>query len=225
MKLSELQNLDPQNIGGWPLPVKIFIMILVFAVIQAGGFYLDIKDQRVTLEQERNKEVQHLATIEEKQKKAANLEPIKLQMKEMQQSFGDMLKQLPSKTEVAALLVDISQTGLATGLEFQLFKPANEVRSEYYAELPIQIIVVGSYHEFGEFISGIAALPRIVTTHDIKISSGGTKTGKSGKDQAQPALIMTATAKTYRALDEEEYAAEEKKAVKGKQAKKGGAQK
>jgi type IV pilus assembly protein PilO len=217
VKLSDLQNLDPQNIGSWPLPVKIFIMVLIFAAIEVGGYYLDIREQMESLAQERKKEDVHLATIEEKQKKAANLEPLKLQMKEMQQSFGDMLKQLPSKTEVAALLVDISQTGLAAGLEFQLFKPKGEVRSEYYAELPIEINVLGNYHEFGEFISGIAALPRIVTAHDITISGGAKKAAKKGAvvTGEVPALVMKLTAKTYRALDEEEYAASEKQ-TKGK---------
>lgn len=226
MKLSELQNLDMQNIGGWPLPVKIFFMLLLLIGILIAGYYMDTKDQREMLAQEQRKQVTHLATIEEKQKKAANLEPLKLQMKEMQQSFGDMLKQLPSRTEVAGLLVDISQTGLAAGLEFQLFKPANEVPSEYYAELPIQINVIGSYHEFGEFISGIAALPRIVTTHNITITTGGARKGgqdKKGQTSVagESALIMTATAKTYRALDEEEYAAEAQKAAQAKKGKGG----
>jgi type IV pilus assembly protein PilO len=192
-------------------------MILLFVFIQGLGFYLDITKQRDVLEGERKKAIVSLATIEEKQKKAANLVPLKSQMKEMQQSFGDMLKQLPSKTEVAALLVDISQTGLAAGLEFQLFKPSAEVRSDYYAELPIEINVVGNYHEFGEFISGIAALPRIVTAHDINITGGAKKAQKKGAvgGGEVPAMIMKVTAKTYRALDEEEYAAGEKKA-KGK---------
>ena len=226
MKFSDLQNLDMQNIGGWPLPVKIFFMAVLFAVIQGLGFYLDITKQREVLEGERKKEATHLATIEEKQKKAANLEPLKLQMKEMQQSFGDMLKQLPSKTEVAGLLVDISQTGLAAGLEFQLFKPGGEVRSEYYAELPIEINVLGNYHEFGEFISGIAALPRIVTAHDISLAGGAMKTAKKGQGQGEvPAMSMKLTAKTYRALDEEEYAAGEKQAQAKKQPKKGGKKK
>jgi len=224
MKFSDIQNLDFQNVGGWPLPIKIFFMLVLFALIQVLGYQLDVKNQRQALEQERKKEVVHFATIEEKQKKAANLEPLKLQMKEMQQSFGDMLKQLPSKTEVAGLLVDISQTGLAAGLEFQLFKPANEVPSEYYAELPIQLSVIGNYHEFGEFISGVAALPRIVTTHNITITTGVKKAQKGkGKEQVQeePAMVMTATAKTYRALDEDEYAAEEKKAAQARKAKGG----
>ena len=224
MKFSDLQTLDLQNVGGWPLPVKIFFMILLFVVIQGLTFYLDITKQRDVLDGERKKETSHLATIEEKQKKAANLEPLKSQMKEMQQSFGDMLKQLPSKTEVAGLLVDISQTGLAAGLEFQLFKPSGEVRSEYYAELPIEINVLGNYHEFGEFISGIAALPRIVTAHEISIGGGAKKAPKKGLGEI-PAMSMKLTAKTYRALDEEEYAAGEKQAQAKKQAKKGGKKK
>jgi len=224
VKFSDLQTLDFQNIGGWPLPVKIFFMILLFVVIQGLGLYLDITKQRDVLEGERKKETTHLATIEEKQKKAANLEPLKLQMKEMQQSFGDMLKQLPSKTEVAGLLVDISQTGLAAGLEFQLFKPGGEVRSEFYADLPIEINVLGNYHEFGEFISGIAALPRIVTAHEISLTGGAKKAPKKGQGE-MPAMLMKLTAKTYRALDEEEYAAGEKQAQAKKQAKKGGKKK
>ena len=224
MKFSDLQNLDLQNIGGWSLPVKILFMIVLFVLIQIISIQLDIKNQRVVLDGERKKEVTHLNTIKEKQKKAANLEPLKLQMKEMQQSFGDMLKQLPSKTEVAGLLVDISQTGLAAGLEFQLFKPGGEVRSEYYAEQPIQISVLGDYHEFGEFNSGIAALPRIVTAHNISIGGGGKKAAKKGKGTVS-AMTMKVTAKTYRALDEEEYAAGAKEAQAKKQAQKGGKKK
>lgn len=225
MKL-DLKNIDMQNIGSWPLPVKIFFMILLFAVIQGLGVYFDIRTQREALDGERKKQITHLATIEEKQKKAANLVPLKLQMKEMQQSFGDLLKQLPSKTEVAGLLVDISQTGLAAGLEFQLFKPAGEVRTEYYAELPIEINVLGNYHEFGEFVSGIAALPRIVTAHEIGLTGGAKKAPKKGQEEI-PAMIMKLTAKTYRALDEEEYAAGEKQVQDKakKQAQKGGKKK
>ena len=225
----DLQSLDFQNIGGWPLPVKIIFMILPFVVIQVLALYFDITKQRVVLESERKKEVTHLGIMQEKQKKAANLEPLKLQMKEMQQSFGDMLKQLPSKTEVAGLLVDISQTGLAAGLEFQLFKPSGEVRSEFYAEQPIAISVLGNYHEFGEFISGIAALPRIVTAHNITIAGGAKVAPKKAKDQGlrdRPAMVMKLTAKTYRALDEEEYATGAKQAQAKKQAaKKGGKKK
>lgn len=224
MKLSDFQNLDFQNVGDWPLPVKFFFMAVLFVVVLGAAYYFDTNKQIEALEKERKKEVAHFATIEEKQKKAANLEPLKQQMKEMQQAFGDLLKLLPSRTEVAGLLVDISQTGLAAGLEFNLFKPANESPSEYYAELPIQISVIGDYHEFGEFISGVAALPRIVTTHNLTITSGATRGGggRKGIPSGTPALTMTATAKTYRALDEQEYAAEAKKASQAARKGKGG---
>ena len=192
MTLDDINNLDFQDVGGWPLPVKIVALILLFVAIVGAGWYFDVQKQRVVLAKEEARELELISEMETKQKKAANLEALKVQMQEMEQSFGDMLRQLPNKTEVAGLLVDISQTGLAAGLEFELFKPSKEVPSEFYAELPIAIKVTGDYHKFGEFISGIAALPRIVTTHNISIS------GKKGQ------LSMTATAKTYRALDEGE---------------------
>jgi type IV pilus assembly protein PilO len=194
MTLDELKNLDPENIGEWPGPVKFALILIIMAAIIFAGWHFDIQNLRATIEREKTKETEQIASLESKQKQAANLEALKVQMQEMQQSFGDMLRQLPNKTEVAALLIDISQTGLAAGLEFELFKPAAEVPTEFYAELPIQITVVGNYHKFGEFISGIAALPRIVTTHDIIIQKRGDK----------GILVLQAVAKTYRALDEEE---------------------
>lgn len=223
MTLDDLNNLDPQDIGNWPLPVRLVIIAGVFVAILFAGWKFDIQELRTTIDKEKATELQLLSDLETKQKKAVNLEALKVQMQEMQQSFGDMLRQLPNKTEVAGLLVDISQTGLAAGLEFELFKPQKEVPSEFYAELPIQIKVVGNYHQFGEFVSGIAALPRIVTTHDINIQLKGGKKGSSSND-----LEMQATAKTYRALDEEEFeeeAAQNKKGKKGKGKKKGGKKK
>ncbi len=199
MNLDELRNLDPEHIGDWPLPVKIALVLIIVAAILFAGWHFDIQNLRVTIESEKTKEAEQITSLESKQKQAANLEALKRQMQEMQQSFGDMLRQLPNKTEVAGLLVDISQTGLAAGLEFELFKPAKEVPSEFYAELPILISVIGDYHKFGEFISGVAALPRIVTTHDISIEKRG-----AGKQQQAEVLVLKATAKTYRALDEEE---------------------
>jgi len=200
MTLDDLNKLDLQNIGGWPLPVKLVAILLVCAAILFAGWQMDIKNQRETLAKEETMEVGLKETLEQKQTKAANLEALRVQKQEMEQSFSDLKRQLPNKAEVAGLLVDISQTGLGAGLEFQLFKPGNEVQSEFYAELPIQISVVGDYHQFGEFVSGVAALPRIVTTHDINIQ-------KKGEEEK---LVMTATAKTYRALDEEEEQAAEK---------------
>ncbi|MEX0951891.1 MAG: type 4a pilus biogenesis protein PilO [Gammaproteobacteria bacterium] len=195
MNLEELKNLDPNNIGGWPLPAKAGLIVIVCAAILYAAWHYDTTKQRTELASVELKEQELRQSFETKQTKAANLEALKQQMVEMEQTFGDMLRQLPNQTEVAGLLVDISQTGLSAGLEFELFKPGNEIPSEFYAELPIEIRVTGDYHEFGEFVSGIAALPRIVTTHDIKID-------RADGDM----LIMNAVAKTYRALEEEELA-------------------
>ena len=195
MTLDDLNNLDPQNIGAWPLPVRIVIIAVVCIAIGYASLHYDIQPQLQTLEKVENEEVTLKGTFEVKQKKAANLAALRELLAEMQQSFGDMIRQLPDKTEVAGLIVDISQTGLAAGLEFELFKPGKEKPGEFYSELPISIRVLGEYHQFGEFVSGVAKLPRIVTTHNISITSTG-ETGGS--------LVMDATAKTYRALEEED---------------------
>jgi len=198
MTLDELNSLDPQNIGAWPLPIRIVVIAMVCAGIAYATFHYDVDPQLLALEKVEEEEVTLRQTLDIKQKKAANLEALKEQLAEMKQSFGDMIRQLPDKTEVAGLIVDISQTGLAAGLTFELFKPGKEKPAEFYSELPISIRVVGEYHQFGEFVSGIATLPRIVTTHDINITrSAATAEGKGS-------LIMKATAKTYRALDEDE---------------------
>lgn len=197
MTLDELNSLDPQNIGAWPLPIRAVVIAVVCAGIGYGVWLKDVQVQLQELAKVEQEEVELRQTLDTKQKKAANLEALKEQLAEMKQSFGDMIRQLPDKTEVAGLIVDISQTGLAAGLTFELFKPGKEKPAEFYSELPISIRVVGEYHQFGEFVSGIAALPRIVTTHNINIA-------KSSKDTSKGSLIMTATAKTYRALDEEE---------------------
>src|SRR5690606_35018105 len=138
--------------------------------------------------------------FEQRQRKAANLEEYKDQMAEMEKSFGDLLRQLPDKTQVPELLVDVSQTGLAAGLEFELFKPAAEIAKEFYAELPIEIRVVGDYMEFGEFISGLASLPRIVTIHNVKIAAH--KKSDGAKKNVKEPLVMSALVRTYRYLDE-----------------------
>ncbi len=198
MNFQDLNELDFSNVGSWPTPVKVVMVVVVCVVVAIAGYHLDSKKQLKRLEAEERKEVQLRADFEKKQAKASNLAAYRKQLEEMKESFGAMLRQLPNKTEVAELLVDVSQTGLAAGLEFELFKPNAEIPREFYAELPIQLQIKGNYHEFGNFISGIAALPRIVTIHDIKIS-----TGKS-KGDSQQGLTMKATAKTYRYLDEEE---------------------
>lgn len=194
MNLQDLNKLDFNDIGEWPTPVKLFLVLLVAVLVGVAWYYMDTQDQYAALERVRREEKDLRASFEEKQQKAANYDKYKAQLAEMQQTFGAMLRQLPNKKEVADLLIDVSQTGLAAGLEFQLFQPQNEIPKDFYAELPIKLRVVGDYHEFGEFISGIAALPRIVTVHDIDI--------KPITGQRAGGLVMEATAATYRYLDE-----------------------
>lgn len=191
--IDDLQNLDPNNPGLWPLPIQLAAVAIAIVLLIGAGWKFDWSKQMEELATVEAKEQEHRDIFEAKQRKVANLVPLREQMKEMQQSFGDMLRQLPNKTEVAGLLVDISQTGLASGLEFELFQPLAEAPTEFYAELPISIKVKGSYHQMGEFVSGIAALPRIVTTHNIRITK-----------ETDAGLSMSATAKTYRAIEEEE---------------------
>ncbi|MCG7869960.1 MAG: type 4a pilus biogenesis protein PilO [Candidatus Thiodiazotropha taylori] len=197
MNFEDLNELDFNNVGIWPTPVKVVAVVLVAIAVLVAGYYLIIEDQLTQLDTVERKELDLRKEFETKQAKASNLDAYRQQLEEMKQSFGTMLRQLPDKTEVAELLVDVSQTGLASGLEFELFKPQEELPKEFYAELPIQIVVKGEYHEFGNFISGLAALPRIVTIHDIKINRGDPKS-------EDPKLMLEATAKTYRYLDEEE---------------------
>ena len=196
--VDDLNNLDPNNPGVWPMPVKAVVFAIVFAGIVYAGWHFDITKQREQLAGLEKKQKEQMGVLDARQKKAANLNALKEQMKEMEQNFGDMVRQLPNKTEVAGLLIDISQTGLGAGLEFKLFEPRGEAPKEFYAELPINISVVGGYHQFGEFVSGIASLPRIVTTHNITI-----KPTKSKASDSAPLLEMKAVAKTYRALEEE----------------------
>ena len=197
MNLSELNDLDLSNIANWPLTARVVMVAVIFATVLGLGYWFDIKDQGIRLETVEKKEIELRQTFEVKAKKAANLVAYEQQLEEIKESFGAMLRQLPNKTEVAELLVDISQTGLASGLEFELFKPQNEIPKEFYAELPISIKVKGDYHEFGNFVSGVAALPRIVTVHDVNIAQD-----KNGE------LAMDILAKTYRYLDEEEGGAQ-----------------
>lgn len=192
MNLQDLNELDLNNIGSWPGPIKGLLILVLCAALGAGWYYFDTEDQLAKLQKVENKEKELRTTFENKQAKAVNLEKYKKQLEEMKQSLGAMLRQLPDKTEVAELLVDVSQTGLAAGLEFELFDPLGENRKDFYAELPIKIKVKGEYHQFGTFISGLATLPRIVTIHNIEISPD-----KGGE------LVMEAIAKTYRYLDEE----------------------
>lgn len=197
MELSELRELDLNNIGEWPVPIKAIAILFCCIVLGVAVYYLDTESQLGRLDQEEAKELELRKTFETKQRKAANLNAYRQQLEEMKESFGAMLRQLPDKTEVAALLVDVSQTGLGAGLEFELFQPEGEQSKDFYAELPINIRVTGRYHEFGRFISGLAALPRIVTIHNVKISN---PSGERGAEDAK--LQLQAQVKTYRYLDE-----------------------
>ncbi|HHI93127.1 MAG TPA: pilus assembly protein PilO [Gammaproteobacteria bacterium] len=206
MNLSDLNNLnlDPNNIGSWPLAARVIVIVLLCFALLFAGYYLDTSDQLLELETARAKESSLKQEFETKQAKAANLGAYQEQMKEMQRSFGALLQQLPGKTEVAGLLVDISRVGILSGLEFELFKPEAEKPKEFYAELPIKIRVKGNYHQFGNFASGTAALPRIVTLHNLSITSKGKKDG-DGR------MIMEATAKTYRYLEKDNTANKKRK--------------
>ena len=195
----DLKNLDPNNPGLWPKPIQIVLFILLFIALLFAGWKFDITKKRDQLAALEKKETEKIEILKVRQRKAANLNALKEQMKEMEISFGDMVRQLPNQTEVAGLLVDISQTGLGAGLEFKLFEPKAENPKEFYAVLPISINVVGNYHQFGEFISGLAQLPRIVTTHEINI-----KSNQSNEKARVPILEMNTIAKTYRALEEDE---------------------
>jgi type IV pilus assembly protein PilO len=200
-----LRNLDTSNPGGWPASVKIFFGVVLAIVILFLTWYLFVRDQQTQLEGLKRTEMDLRAQFEEKQSRAVNLEPLKRQLAEMETMLQQMLRQLPSKTEMPDLIVDISQTALATGIQNELFKPEPEIRKEFYAEKPISLRMVGSYHQFGAFVSGVASLPRVVimTMHDISLTPRASTKGISNNDP----LVLEGTVKTYRYLDEEESAA------------------
>jgi type IV pilus assembly protein PilO len=195
MDLSELNELDFSNIGSWSTPIKAGFIVIIVVALLGAGYWFDTKDQLQQLEQLEGKERNLKSKFEKLAEKAVNLELYRQQMEEMKEAFAIMLKQLPKKAEVDALLVDISQTGLAAGLEFELFKPGTAHVAEFY-DLPIQIRVTGQYHEFGQFVSGAAALPRIVTLHDVSIS------GTGGRGSEESDLRMDVTAKIYHYREE-----------------------
>lgn len=194
--VEELQNLDVNDVGRWPLVFRVAVIAIVFVVVVGLGVYwFIIQDKAPQLERVEQEEEQLRITFESKQRKAANYDAYKAQLAQIEQSFGTMLRQLPGETEIPSLIVDISQTGLAAGLQEKLFVPQSEIPKDFYAEKPIKIRLTGGYHEIGNFVSGIAALPRIVTLHNINISREDTSTFDS--------LSIEVTAKTYRYLDEE----------------------
>ena len=200
--LEELRSLDPQDPGRWPFPIRVGFVAVWFVALAIVLIYFVVWNQKQPdLERAEGEERSLRDEFTNKHAKAVNLEVYKGQLKDIERSFGALLRQLPGKTEVPNLLVDISQTGVAAGLEEKMFQPAAEQKKDFYAEQPFRLRLIGSYHQFGEFVSGIAALPRIVTLHDIEIKS----VNPNGKDFDN--LQLDLTAKTYRYLDEEELAA------------------
>jgi type IV pilus assembly protein PilO len=194
IKLDELDVDDLKKVGSAPLPVKIVVIIILCVALVAAGYFLDTTKQKAALEKSIAEEKQLRQVFSKKQAKAANLEAYKQQLEEMRTSFGTLLRQLPNETEIETLLTDISQTGISAGLEIDYFKPVGLRPKEFYSEYPIKLKVTGRYHEFAEFISGVAALPRIVTVQDISIKPVDAKSGVK--------LSMELTAITYQYLDE-----------------------
>ena len=194
MTLEELRRLDPKHIGSWPIAVQFVTLILLLALVVFLGYWFDWRNQLTEMNTLRERESTLRTNFIDKKRQAINLPAYQKQLEDIEQAFGALLRQLPNRSEMDALLTDINQAGLGRGLQFELFKPATqETTSEFYAELPINIRVSGSYHELGAFASDIAQLPRIVTLNDITVT-----TGRDGM------LTMDAVAKTFRYLDEEE---------------------
>jgi type IV pilus assembly protein PilO len=194
--VDELKSLDVNDVGRWPFAFRAAVIAVVFvAVLGLGIYWTIIEDKAPVLKRAQDEEQTLRVSFENKQRKAANYDAYKAQLTQMEQSFGTMLRQLPGKTEIPSLIVDISQTGLAAGLQEKLFQPQGEVPKDFYAEKPITISLSGGYHEIANFVSGIAALPRIVTLHNINITPDDPENYDS--------LTLQVTAKTYRYLEEE----------------------
>ncbi|MEP7329335.1 MAG: type 4a pilus biogenesis protein PilO [Betaproteobacteria bacterium] len=207
MNLEELRRLNIRDVGNWPLLPKITILFAIFVVILVAGYFLDWRDQWDSLEVAQGQEEKLKVVYGEKKAKAINFELYVQQLNEVEQSFGALVKQLPNRSEIDALLTDINQAGLGRGLQFELFKPAaQEKMAEFYAELPIKIRITGTYHDMGAFASDVAQLPRIVTLNDVAIAN----------DKGM--LSLDAEAKTFRYLDEDEIA-KQKAIAKAKAAK------
>ncbi len=204
--LNELRDLDFNDIGSAPTSVRYVILGFLLAIILVIGYFLLIKAKTEQLEMVQKLELGLRAEFEQKQAKAANLEAYEAQLAEMQELLETMFRQLPSRTEMDKLLVDVSQTALGAGIDVQLFQPNAEAYHDFYAERPISVRMLGDYHQFGEFVSGVASLPRVVilTMHDIALRRANSKDiGVSGNDGR---LILEGTVKTYRYIDEEEAA-------------------
>jgi type IV pilus assembly protein PilO len=205
-KKINLKELDINNIGAWPRQAQMGFCVIVAVIIILLGWWLFVRGQQNELETLEAKETELRTEFEGKQGRASNLEPLKLQLAQMEQQLQQMLRQLPSKTEMPDLIVDISQTALATGIQNELFQPAVETKKEFYAEKPIALRMVGTYHQFGAFVSGVASLPRVVimTMHDISLQPKDAKTNPNARIGPNSPLELAGTVKTYRYLDEDE---------------------
>lgn len=214
---NDIQNLDRNNVGGWPQSVKIFFTALLLGVVLLAGWYFFVSDQQDSLNTLAGKENQLKQEFSTKQAKSVNLEALQQQLDEMQDMLRQLLRQLPSKTEMPELLIDISQTAQSAGLETELFQPGPETPKDFYAEKPITLRMSGTYHQFGTFISGVASLPRVVilTLHDVSLTPKSP--GKDGTASGQ--LVLQGTVKTYRYLDDEESAPAAGKGKKARGAK------
>jgi type IV pilus assembly protein PilO len=206
MILDDFRNADFSDIGSAPGAVRHTLLAVVLILILVAGYFLLIEDKKIELEQTRQQESVLTADFEIKQQKAANLEAYEKQLADMQELLKTMFRQLPGKTEMDKLLVDVSQTALAAGIDVQLFEPLAESFQDFYAERPIAIRMLGDYHEFGEFVSGVAALPRVVilTMHDISLKRAAAGQSRFGDSEGR--LILEGTVKTYRYVDEDEVA-------------------
>lgn len=217
MKLDDFNNIDIKNAGNLPMPVKAVLLGVVFVLLLGLGYYFLLSPALETLDQEKAKEQQLRDVFLAKKSQAINLEAYRAQMVEIEKTFGALLRQLPDKSQIDGLLTDINQAGLSRGLEFELFKPGSEVQAEFYAEMPIAIKVLGTYHDLGAFASDISRLSRIVTISNVSVQPLATKDAKPSN--ADAILTMEAVAKTYRYLDADEIAAKQK-ALKAEQAAK-----
>ncbi len=205
---SDLQNLDQDDlkkIGSAPLAIRAIVLALLFTVLVVGGMWFVVKPKFERLDIIASKESDLKTQFDQTQSKAANREAYVEQLGEMKRTFNVMLRQLPNKTDIESLLIDLSQTSVAAGLEVEFFKPGQEVAREFYVEYPIKISVTGNYHQFGNFVSGLAALPRIVTLHDMQITPAGDEGSDSqSNSRRQQKLKLDLTATTYRYLEEDE---------------------
>jgi type IV pilus assembly protein PilO len=210
--LDDFRGLNPNDVGSWPVAPRIAVLVTLFVALIGAGWWFVWQDQIDALDGKRNEEVKFKEEFLNKKRQAVNLDLHIQQLNEIDRSFGALLKQLPNKSEVEALLIEINQSGMGRGLQFELFKPGQEIGKEFYAELPISVRLTGNYHDFGAFAGDIGRLSRIVTLNNLSIN-----VNSQAKDGS---LVLDAVTKTFRYLDEEELARQKKAAADKKGGKK-----